>query len=122
MPRGRLVLGRGLRSGDQLRHPRPRQPGRRPGGRAKPSGSPARRRLPSLIDDQLVVNHDGLHDREPKDATVDPDGQATYSSRIEHFELRRRSAAHPGLASAGRPGFTVVVPNSVLSTTPTSYA
>ncbi|WP_121700701.1 PA14 domain-containing protein, partial [Streptomyces sp. E5N298] len=66
------------------------------------------------IDDQLVVDHDGLHGPEPKDATVDLTA-GPHALRIEHFERdggQQLTLAWkpPGASSFG------VVPNSALST------
>ncbi|WP_399063266.1 ricin-type beta-trefoil lectin domain protein [Streptomyces sp. BB1-1-1] len=66
------------------------------------------------IDDQLVVNHDGLHGPEPKDATVDLTA-GSHSLRIEHFERDGGQQLTLAWKPPGAPGFSVV-PNSVLST------
>ncbi|MFE1025779.1 ricin-type beta-trefoil lectin domain protein [Streptomyces sp. NPDC058818] len=66
------------------------------------------------IDDQLVVDHDGLHGPEPKDATVDLTA-GYHSLRIEHFERDGGQQVTLAWKPPGAPGFSVV-PNSVLST------
>ncbi|WP_411100929.1 lectin [Streptomyces sp. x-45] len=66
------------------------------------------------IDDQLVVDHDGLHGPEPKDATVDLTA-GTHALRIEHFERDGGQQLTLAWQPPGAPGFSVV-PNSVLST------
>ncbi|MFE6608564.1 ricin-type beta-trefoil lectin domain protein [Streptomyces sp. NPDC057781] len=66
------------------------------------------------IDDQLVVNHDGLHGPEPKDATVDLTA-GSHSLRIEHFERDGGQQLTLAWKPPGALGFSVV-PNSVLST------
>ncbi|WP_425588776.1 ricin-type beta-trefoil lectin domain protein [Streptomyces thinghirensis] len=66
------------------------------------------------IDDQLVVNHDGLHGPEPKDATVDLT-VGYHSLRIEHFERDGGQQLTLAWKPPGAPGFSIV-PNSVLST------
>ncbi|MEU1047768.1 lectin [Streptomyces sp. NPDC005897] len=66
------------------------------------------------IDDQLVVDHDGLHGPEPKDATVDLTA-GTHALRIEHFERDGGQQLTLAWQPPGASGFSVV-PNSVLST------
>ncbi|MEU9220966.1 lectin [Streptomyces sp. NPDC048376] len=66
------------------------------------------------IDDRLVVDHDGLHGPEPKDATVDLTA-GTHALRIEHFERDGGQQLTLAWQPPGAPGFSVV-PNSVLST------
>ncbi|MER7719265.1 ricin-type beta-trefoil lectin domain protein [Streptomyces flaveolus] len=66
------------------------------------------------IDDKLVVDHDGLHGAEPKDATVDLTTGA-HSLRIEHFERDGGQQLTLAWKPPGASGFSVV-PNSVLST------
>ncbi|MEE6310835.1 discoidin domain-containing protein [Plantactinospora veratri] len=67
-----------------------------------------------LIDDAVVVDHDGLHGPDPKDGTVDL-GTGYHSLRIEHFE---RDGGQQLTLQWRTPGSTsfVTVPNSVLST------
>jgi hypothetical protein len=66
------------------------------------------------IDDQLVVDHDGLHGPEPKDATVDLTA-GTHALRIEHFERDGGQQLTLAWKPPGASGFGVV-PNSALST------
>ncbi len=66
------------------------------------------------IDDKLVVNHDGLHGAEPKDATVDLTA-GFHSLRIEHFERDGGQQLTLAWKPPGASGFSVV-PNSALST------
>ncbi|MFJ8194205.1 ricin-type beta-trefoil lectin domain protein [Streptomyces sp. NPDC096094] len=66
------------------------------------------------IDDQLVVDHDGLHGPEPKDATVDLTA-GFHSLLIEHFERDGGQQLTLSWKPPGASGFSVV-PNSVLST------
>ncbi|XVV33849.1 ricin-type beta-trefoil lectin domain protein [Streptomyces sp. CA-100214] len=66
------------------------------------------------IDNQLVVDHDGLHGPEPKDGTA----QLTagyHSLRIEHFERDGGQQLTLAWKPPGASGFSVV-PNSALST------
>ncbi|MEU5145052.1 ricin-type beta-trefoil lectin domain protein [Streptomyces sp. NPDC021139] len=66
------------------------------------------------IDDQLVVDHDGLHGPEPEDATVDLTA-GTHALRIEHFERDGGQQLTLAWKPPGASGFGVV-PNSALST------
>ncbi|MGV9456760.1 ricin-type beta-trefoil lectin domain protein [Streptomyces sp. NPDC003635] len=66
------------------------------------------------IDDQLVINHDGLHGAEPKDGTVNLTA-GYHSLRIEHFERDGGQQLTLAWKPPDAPGFSVV-PNSVLST------
>ncbi|MER7575890.1 ricin-type beta-trefoil lectin domain protein [Streptomyces sp. NPDC126514] len=66
------------------------------------------------IDDQLVINHDGLHGAEPKDATVQLT-QGAHALRIEHFERDGGQQLTLAWQPPGASGFSVV-PNSALST------
>ncbi|MGC0387517.1 hypothetical protein RKD33_007734 [Streptomyces sp. SAI-129] len=66
------------------------------------------------IDGRLVVDHDGLHGPEPKDATVDLTA-GTHALRIEHFERDGGQQLTLAWQPPGASGFSVV-PNSVLST------
>ncbi|WP_399946069.1 ricin-type beta-trefoil lectin domain protein [Streptomyces sp. BBFR25] len=66
------------------------------------------------IDDQLVVDHDGLHGPEPKDATVDLTA-GPHALRIEHFERDGGQQLTLAWKPPGASGFGVV-PNSALST------
>ncbi|MFD6417892.1 ricin-type beta-trefoil lectin domain protein [Streptomyces sp. NPDC060194] len=67
-----------------------------------------------LVDDKVVIDHDGLHGAEPKDGTVTLTA-GYHSVRIDHFERgggqQVTLAWKPPAASA-----FVTVPNSVLST------
>nr|WP_205740654.1 family 16 glycoside hydrolase [Haloactinopolyspora alba] len=67
-----------------------------------------------VIDDELVIDHDGLHGAEPKDGSVELTA-GYHSLRIEHFE----NGGGEVLSLAWRPpGATEfeIVPNSALST------
>ncbi|ANB10498.1 hypothetical protein SAM40697_6545 [Streptomyces ambofaciens] len=66
------------------------------------------------IDDQLVINHDGLHGPDPKEATVDLTA-GSHSLRIEHFERDGGQQLTLSWKPPGASAFSVV-PNSVLST------
>jgi hypothetical protein len=66
------------------------------------------------IDDQLVVDHDGLHGPEPKEATVDLTA-GSHSLRIEHFERDGGQQLTLAWKPPDAAGFSVV-PNSALST------
>ncbi|WP_199435028.1 family 16 glycoside hydrolase [Qaidamihabitans albus] len=67
-----------------------------------------------LIDDELVIDHDGLHAAEPKDGTVSLTA-GYHSLRIEHFERTGGEQITLAWQPPGASGFAVV-PNSVLST------
>jgi hypothetical protein len=67
-----------------------------------------------LIDDQLVIDHDGLHGAEPKDGTVNLTA-GYHSLRIEHFEAGGGQQITLAWKTPGSSEFTVV-PNSALST------
>ncbi|TXS32910.1 hypothetical protein EAO70_00245 [Streptomyces sp. adm13(2018)] len=67
-----------------------------------------------LIDDQVVINHDGLHGPDPKDATVNLTA-GVHSLRIEHFERDGGQQVTLSWKPPGATGFGVV-PNSALST------
>ncbi|MGW9448629.1 lectin [Streptomyces sp. NPDC055632] len=67
-----------------------------------------------LIDDQVVIDHDGLHGPDPKDTTVNLTAGA-HSLRIEHFERDGGQQITLSWKPPGATGFTVV-PNSALST------
>ncbi|WP_199561900.1 family 16 glycoside hydrolase [Micromonospora deserti] len=67
-----------------------------------------------LIDDQLVIDHDGLHAAEPKDGTITLTA-GYHSLRIEHFERGGGQQITLAWKAPGSADF-VVVPNSVLST------
>ncbi|MFE1288147.1 ricin-type beta-trefoil lectin domain protein [Streptomyces sp. NPDC058751] len=67
-----------------------------------------------LIDDQVVIDHDGLHGPDPKDATVDLTA-GPHALRIEHFERDGGQQITLSWKPPGATGFTVV-PNSALST------
>ncbi|MFJ3540139.1 ricin-type beta-trefoil lectin domain protein [Streptomyces sp. NPDC090109] len=67
-----------------------------------------------LIDDQVVINHDGLHGPDPKDATVNLTA-GSHALRIEHFERDGGQQITLSWRPPGAAGFAVV-PNSALST------
>ncbi|MFJ4871514.1 ricin-type beta-trefoil lectin domain protein [Streptomyces sp. NPDC088757] len=67
-----------------------------------------------LIDDQVVIDHDGLHGPDPKDATVNLTAGA-HALRIEHFERDGGQQITLSWKPPGATGFAVV-PNSALST------
>ncbi|WP_329287642.1 ricin-type beta-trefoil lectin domain protein [Streptomyces sp. NBC_00691] len=67
-----------------------------------------------LIDDQVVINHDGLHGPDPKDATVNLTA-GVHALRIEHFERDGGQQITLSWKPPGVTGFSVV-PNSALST------
>ncbi|MFJ3582353.1 RICIN domain-containing protein [Streptomyces sp. NPDC090127] len=66
------------------------------------------------IDDQLVIEHDGLHGAEPKDGTVELSA-GLHSLRIEHFERDGGQQLTLAWKPPGASGFSLV-PNSALST------
>ncbi len=66
------------------------------------------------IDDQLVIDHDGLHAAEPKDGSVTLT-PGYHALRIEYFEARYDQQLTLAWQPPGATDFTVV-PNSVLST------
>ncbi|MFD3533299.1 lectin [Streptomyces sp. NPDC058664] len=66
------------------------------------------------IDDQLVIDHGGLHGADPKDATIDLTA-GHHSLRIEHFERDGGQQLTLAWKPPGASGFAVV-PNSALST------
>ena len=66
------------------------------------------------IDDQLVIDHDGLHAAEPKDGAVSLTA-GYHSLRIEYFEAGGEQVLQLGWLPPGASEFTVV-PGSVLST------
>ncbi|MFF5636990.1 ricin-type beta-trefoil lectin domain protein [Streptomyces sp. NPDC012825] len=67
-----------------------------------------------LIDDQVVIDHDGLHGPDPKDATVNLTA-GVHALRIEHFERDGGQQITLSWKPPGATGFSVV-PNSALST------
>ncbi|MFF5455128.1 ricin-type beta-trefoil lectin domain protein [Streptomyces sp. NPDC012950] len=67
-----------------------------------------------LIDDQVVIDHDGLHGPDPKDATVNLTA-GSHALRIEHFERDGGQQITLSWKPPGAAGFAVV-PNSALST------
>ncbi|UPZ34546.1 ricin-type beta-trefoil lectin domain protein [Streptomyces sp. LRE541] len=67
-----------------------------------------------LIDDQLVISHDGLHGAEPKDGNVVLTA-GYHSIRIDHFEKDGGQQVTLAWKPPSATTFTVV-PNSVLST------
>ncbi|MYV68125.1 hypothetical protein GT043_19740 [Streptomyces sp. SID2131] len=67
-----------------------------------------------LIDDRVVIDHDGLHGPDPKDATVNLTAGA-HALRIEHFERDGGQQITLSWKPPGAAGFAVV-PNSALST------
>ncbi|MGC2998810.1 ricin-type beta-trefoil lectin domain protein [Streptomyces sp. G35A] len=66
------------------------------------------------IDDDLVIDHDGLHGADPKDGTVTLTA-GHHALRIEHFERDGGQQITLAWQPPGAGGFAVV-PNSVLST------
>jgi hypothetical protein len=66
------------------------------------------------IDDQLVVDHDGLHGETSKDGTVSLTA-GYHSLRVEYFERGGEQVLRLGWQPPGAADFAVV-PNSVLST------
>ncbi|MFF9340256.1 ricin-type beta-trefoil lectin domain protein [Streptomyces sp. NPDC014773] len=66
------------------------------------------------IDDKLVIDHDGLHGPEPKDAVVEL-SQGHHSLRIEHFERDGGQQVTLAWKPPGASAFAVV-PNTALST------
>lgn len=67
-----------------------------------------------LIDNQVVIDHDGLHGADPKDGTVTLTA-GYHSLRIDHFDRTGGQNITLSWQPPGSSGFTVV-PNSVLST------
>ncbi|WP_404195970.1 ricin-type beta-trefoil lectin domain protein [Streptomyces tauricus] len=67
-----------------------------------------------LIDDQLVISHDGLHGAEPKDGNVVLTA-GYHSIRIDHFEKDGGQQVTLAWKPPSATAFSVV-PNSVLST------
>ncbi|MGC5561841.1 ricin-type beta-trefoil lectin domain protein [Streptomyces sp. FR-108] len=67
-----------------------------------------------LVDDQLVISHDGLHGAEPKDGNVVLTA-GYHSVRIDHFEKDGGQQVTLAWKPPSAAGFAVV-PNSVLST------
>ncbi|MFT9667040.1 family 16 glycoside hydrolase [Streptomyces rhizosphaericola] len=67
-----------------------------------------------LIDDQLVIDHDGLHGAEPKDGTVTL-AAGHHALRIDHFDRTGGQQVTLAWQPPGADGFTVV-PESVLTT------
>ncbi|BCB90479.1 hypothetical protein Psuf_077920 [Phytohabitans suffuscus] len=66
------------------------------------------------IDDQVVIDHDGLHGATPKDGTVTLT-EGYHALRVEHFEAGGGQQLTLSWQPPGATGFAVV-PNSVLST------
>ncbi|MER6345143.1 ricin-type beta-trefoil lectin domain protein [Streptomyces sp. NPDC001532] len=66
------------------------------------------------IDDQVVIDHDGLHGAEPKEGTVNLTA-GHHSLRVEHFERDGGQQLTLAWKPPGASAFGVV-PNSVLST------
>ncbi|WP_198010180.1 family 16 glycoside hydrolase [Saccharomonospora halophila] len=66
------------------------------------------------IDDELVIDHDGLHGAEPRDGTVTLDA-GHHTLRVEHFEAGGGQRLTLSWKAPGATEFTVV-PESVLST------
>ncbi|WP_435972389.1 lectin [Streptomyces sp. Qhu_M48] len=66
------------------------------------------------IDDQLVIDHGGLHGPDPKDATVDLTA-GPHALRIEHFERDGGQRLTLAWKPPGAAGFAVV-PTTALST------
>ncbi|UUN26977.1 family 16 glycoside hydrolase [Streptomyces sp. FIT100] len=67
-----------------------------------------------LIDDKLVIDHDGLHAAEPKDGAVELTA-GYHSLRIDHFDRTGGQQITLAWMPPGASGFALV-PNSVLST------
>ncbi|WP_285683630.1 family 16 glycoside hydrolase [Actinoplanes sp. NBRC 103695] len=67
-----------------------------------------------LIDDKLVIDHDGLHGAEPKDGSVQLTA-GLHALRIEHFERSGGQQLTLAWRPPGASEFTLV-PNTVLST------
>ncbi|MDT0266604.1 PA14 domain-containing protein [Streptomyces sp. DSM 44915] len=67
-----------------------------------------------LVDDQLVIDHDGLHSAEPKDGTVHLT-PGHHPLRIDYFDNTAEQRLTLQWRPPGATGFTVV-PNEVLST------
>ncbi|MEU8674673.1 family 16 glycoside hydrolase [Streptomyces sp. NPDC048560] len=67
-----------------------------------------------LIDDKVVVDHDGLHGADPKDGAVTLSA-GHHSLRIEHFDRTGGQQITLAWQPPGTSGFALV-PNSVLST------
>lgn len=67
-----------------------------------------------LIDDKVVVDHDGLHGADPKDGAVTLSA-GHHSLRIEHFDRTGGQQITLAWQPPGTSGFHLV-PNSVLST------
>jgi hypothetical protein len=67
-----------------------------------------------LIDDQLVIDHDGLHGAEPKDGTVQLT-EGMHALRIDHFERGGDQVLNLAWQPPGADGFATV-PNTALST------
>ncbi|EMF29760.1 MULTISPECIES: family 16 glycoside hydrolase [Streptomyces] len=67
-----------------------------------------------LIDDQVVIDHDGLHGAEPKDGTVELT-EGMHALRIDHFERGGGEQLTLAWQPPGADGFTTV-PNEALST------
>ncbi|MGW5636490.1 family 16 glycoside hydrolase [Streptomyces sp. NPDC003832] len=67
-----------------------------------------------LIDDRIVIDHDGLHGAEPKDGTVEL-AAGHHALRIDHFERGGGQQVTLAWQPPGASGFALV-PDSVLST------
>ncbi len=67
-----------------------------------------------LIDNNMVINHDGLHGATPKEGTVTL-GTGYHALKIEHFEREGGQQITLEWKTPGSSAF-VLVPNSVLST------
>ncbi|MEV5333785.1 family 16 glycoside hydrolase [Streptomyces werraensis] len=67
-----------------------------------------------LIDDQVVIDHDGLHGAEPKDGTVELT-EGMHALRIDHFERGGGQQLTLAWRPPGADAFTTV-PNEALST------
>ncbi len=67
-----------------------------------------------LIDDQLVIDHDGLHGAEPKDGSVTL-AAGHHALRIDHFDRTGGQQVTLAWQPPGAGGFAVV-PDSVLTT------
>lgn len=67
-----------------------------------------------LIDDRVVIDHDGLHGAEPKDGTVQLT-EGMHALRIDHFERGGGEQLTLAWQPPGADGFATV-PNAALST------
>jgi hypothetical protein len=66
------------------------------------------------IDDELVIDHDGLHGADPKDGSVEL-AEGVHPLRIEHFEAGNGQVVRLEWQKPGDDGFSLV-PGDVLTT------